>query len=584
MNGWTLTTENGTEKTFADWGICNPNRDLFNQETSTFTFTQNAEYDATPIAAYKSLVTIKMDGAIKFRGRLIDVEPDASSRAESISYMIADVWFDLKNSVFQKTCKILSNPLDAASPLTDIYSSHFLMNLSATGVAQTIPEQLNEVLQYAKDNGAEMQFNVSPLPELFLPFDEVTEIPCSEAIVRELKWCPDVSTWLDFTTTPPSLNARRRADCAVKTIDVKTVKVLGKIKIVPRYDLLVPSVVIKYERVNELDGVSWLDFGVDAVPANATGRELGALVATINLEGTVASTALATVESTAFDISNKEWWKIKCPELAADSIKDLAITDATREGGLPLEFVNGQIADWMPGIVEEELVEAVASYKQMAEDGITPLKVVTGQTVHTRIRSTNLVSGTYRTESVSVAGESAPVGLAQALYVAASTLHYDGTITIQEDECSGSISIGDVLNIVNGRKEWATMNAQVQSLSEDIDSGTTTIRIGPPKFLGRDEIMALLKVTRQRRRYTPTSAFTSGRSASANREVSLGRSTPRENSVSGQPNYDKFTIGQNIVIDVADLLGRGAKFEEESVCVNGEQWFRKFLCTPRYKK
>src|SRR5690606_833127 len=72
--------------------------------------------------------------------------------------------------------------------------------------------------------------------------------------------------------------------------------------------------------------------------------------------------------------------------------------------------------------------------------------------------ATNATTGTYTTVESSLPGEAAPVGLAQFLYDATSELHWEGSLSMIEDEVGGTApGLGQVLNLTNGHPAWATM-------------------------------------------------------------------------------------------------------------------------------
>lgn len=104
---------------------------------------------------------------------------------------------------------------------------------------------------------------------------------------------------------------------------------------------------------------------------------------------------------------------------------------------------------------------------------------------------TNADTQTYSQLTSWSAGEPAPTGYAKALHEALDQLHFQGTATITEDECSDLLPTGCVFNTSDGNPDWHTMNALVTSVDEDIDRGTTVVRFGPPPYLSlelREEI------------------------------------------------------------------------------------------------
>jgi len=110
---------------------------------------------------------------------------------------------------------------------------------------------------------------------------------------------------------------------------------------------------------------------------------------------------------------------------------------------------------------------------------------------------TNGETGTYTQLSSEKPSEPIPVGLAKIIYDGLSVLHYDGTISTTEPECSGLVSPGNVLNLTGGANAgWAAMNAQINEVTENVDAGKTTIRVGPPKHLSASQLVDWIRAIR----------------------------------------------------------------------------------------
>lgn len=75
-----------------------------------------------------------------------------------------------------------------------------------------------------------------------------------------------------------------------------------------------------------------------------------------------------------------------------------------------------------------------------------------------------------------------PNELANALFLSHQKLHYDGSLTfVSQDPGSMGNLMGNMLNLTGGRTEWASMEAIIQSVSEDMRTGHTTINFGSPR-------------------------------------------------------------------------------------------------------
>ena len=94
--------------------------------------------------------------------------------------------------------------------------------------------------------------------------------------------------------------------------------------------------------------------------------------------------------------------------------------------------------------------------------------------------------------------EAAPVGLAGQYYLSLLTPFWDGSLTTHEQECSGSLRPGLVLNLLNGQTAWATMNAQIQEVRETLYTGETTATFGLPGHLMPQNFATFIQMTRRR--------------------------------------------------------------------------------------
>lgn len=92
-----------------------------------------------------------------------------------------------------------------------------------------------------------------------------------------------------------------------------------------------------------------------------------------------------------------------------------------------------------------------------------------------------------------------PSDLASSYYLALLTLQYEGTIVTRGEDVRGDCKVGNAVNLLNGRAAWATMRGVVQSVTEDIDSGATTIDFGPPERLPAEDFVAQLLFVRRKR-------------------------------------------------------------------------------------
>lgn len=89
-----------------------------------------------------------------------------------------------------------------------------------------------------------------------------------------------------------------------------------------------------------------------------------------------------------------------------------------------------------------------------------------------------------------------PTGLAANYRAGLSTLQYAGSFAIEEEECAQTVHPGHLVNITGGLTAWATMAAQVQEVIEEIDTGRTTVVVGPPEHIQINDLVEILRIAR----------------------------------------------------------------------------------------
>lgn len=143
--------------------------------------------------------------------------------------------------------------------------------------------------------------------------------------------------------------------------------------------------------------------------------------------------------------------------------------------------------------------------------------------------------------------ESAPIGLAASYYASLLNPFWEGVVITHEAEVSGNLRPGKLLNLVNGATAWATMNAPIQQIEEDLFNGITRATFGTPQHLAPQTFAYLNSLTARR------ALVTSGLAA-VNFPGSGGNSCPQGlnpatkkllNTVGGSPTAVGTGIGSN---------------------------------------
>lgn len=92
-----------------------------------------------------------------------------------------------------------------------------------------------------------------------------------------------------------------------------------------------------------------------------------------------------------------------------------------------------------------------------------------------------------------------PGNLAAEYYPSLLTPHYEGQLVTKGADIRGDIWPGHVLNLTNGRADWATMRAVVQVVQENLTTGETTVEFGPPEQLPAQDFVDQLMFIRRAR-------------------------------------------------------------------------------------
>ncbi len=571
---WTLQSPTAT-KSFDSWGLTDPTLELTSQSPDLCTFThEGAPYDSTPLFPYLSRITIfRPDGIRWFTGVVIQTQRVGSPGAEGLRYRVAGPWWHLTKTVYQVISQFLASqhPTTIAGELW----SRIILNMNNAGQRISPREQITLILQYAIAAGAPFQIGTikldvnlgAGLVDVQVPFREVRAITCAQAIREELRILPDAVCYFDYKTNPPTFHCVREAYLTPVAIDVSDGALVESHTVNPREDLVVPAVVIQYLQQTDVDGVTYNTPIIDIAPATATGQELGALVAAIDLKGAKVSSTKATVYAedltaifTGSQAAQRAWLRRRLHWLddryvnlslpSVPSVSDPTtdpVTPISLAAVLPHIITEGSVPEWFPYDFQVVRLKFDLIYDQyagaIASPDANPVTIPTGalltdqnyrHPVTLDVIMTNAPLGwqTYsQAESVDPA-EPVPVGLAAYMYHALGTLTYEGDVSVIEEEVTGLISQGNSLNFTGGRPEWATMAAPIQSLSVDIAKGRTTARFGWPQQLGVQDLIEWLRALRPVQRQTATSEITTGISASDG-EISFPRNQTRHDQTDG---------------------------------------------------
>ena len=124
------------------------------------------------------------------------------------------------------------------------------------------------------------------------------------------------------------------------------------------------------------------------------------------------------------------------------------------------------------------------------------------------------------------------VNMAQDYYNTLLTPWFEGQVTIKQQECSNVWHAGMLAEFTGGRADWATANGVVQLVSQELMTGLTTLRFGPPAMLGiADWLKTALAGTILRQSSPPATGC--GSSSSDGTSNVTGGMTPQKMTLCG---------------------------------------------------
>ena len=508
---------------------------------------------------------------------------------EGVVYQFGGPWYDLDSTPFQQAYKEYAGTWPA---MTTLYASDVFLFQQIDGStvkALTNGETITEILTYCLSvvpSGESAPFQIGTIsPAVPLNTYQARDLKCSEAIHHCMRASPDCAVQFDYSTIPPTLNIRKRSSLTAKSVTFADEIKNERIRLTPRYDLQPDGIIVRFKTNSQHDEKTLVATTVQKYPLDCADGGRGTVVMTVDLEGYRLSTLKGSLECVAFT-DDRTWWQSHFAELKTtktrrfrtggaagltytDEDTGLSVTLAAttikdKDGNnvslatYPNVLVDGAaIAPWMvlgdssPVIGIKATITAEISCKEYDVEASGNAETSTNgrllskylrKQIEAHVTLTNGVTGYYSTVGSLESGEPVPAGMAQAIYVGLALLQYQGTFSVVEAECSTAVRPGDVLNITNGRAEWATMKALVQQVSKDYGLGKTAITIGPAAHLSAGDLTQLFLVNRHRFSWRNPHSQATGLGGGTSANGTLGSKTPGTNTLPGLKEPAKATV------------------------------------------
>lgn len=364
-----------------------------------------------------------------------------------------------------------------------VWSSNLVLNQDKNGNSIGFKKQLKEIFDFAADRCGIDYTDLTGGQAL--PFDEVRDLSCAQAVNRVLRWFPKKIVRFDYSGDTPNLElADPSAASWVSGID--------KSSIVRTYNAHpIAGVYLETVTTGDENGVAYRNIGYQKYPANADPTAVDCLHATIQLAGGSSSASYESFkthcESDVWEES-VGWWIRKHPRLAkfqtnqvqliehsSDDHADCPrIADASVEElqkfGLKAKVVKfvAHVNTKLPDEEEEDLILQMQFVMSNAEDDKTYTRQIGGS---------------------STSGETIPTGLAQAIYE-------DRSQALQSLKCLARL--GSAFPKVGETYEGLIL----QSFEVDPYELTAECNFGQPEHLSPDDMAGIMTGFRNRIRST----------------------------------------------------------------------------------
>lgn len=535
---WYLSYKN-IKKTFAEWHLFNVHRRTINQGVDTFSFQIEV---GQPAFDCDETIDVFRDDERYFSGKITQIPCAYSTQSAYKTYIVSGTYGYLQHLVFQQPWQYLKS--DANDETVPINRSLCILGQDETGKPITAKQCIAAIIAYAKAHKIPIECGSITGFDFYFPCETIKDCSCAESLQKILHWAPDAVVWMDYAAKIPTIHFSRHASLKTTTLDFSK---LSEFSLIPRNDLKISSVVLKYEHTHSNENGSWKTTTVDAYPQSATGEELNALVLTIELEGSRTHIQEQWIAVDPIKTNSIDWWKQHFPTLASIPSDKIHITDIKRSTELPNELIEGAIAPWMRCNADYETITAQLSY---TTDNVS----VENQPIALKLCSTDAVTKTYRKFVCFNAGVEPPKQLAKTLYESTRCLQHEGSLKFIQNEIVPSF-MGQTINLIHGNSAWENLQLPVQEENIHLDSGTTWLKFGAPKQLGPNDLVQLMHTNRTRHITEDVNARFATR-ACGHTKTYFPHKTPLLNSSQQAGQYSQLIVGnasKKIRLDVSQI-------------------------------
>lgn len=551
MSTWSLRYDDASPspvtQTLAAWGISNAVLSLRSFEASTLTFDVAGDLDAAALFAYGESVTLLQDSTVRFKGKIRQVPRRGNGHTEAMSYTAEDVLGDLDRRFYFQPWQAFTVGGGSVGSVDAPAAVLFSLNLGAT---------LLDIVDAAATAGIAIQSGTATGMSITPRKQDAASVTYLGALKAAARYVPDVCTVVDYTTTPPTLNFVRRGNAT--SVNVPVLDGVDNFNAQPLHDQKLNGVFITYRILHTIDDQQWTEIVGDVYPEGTTLNDENILAADVNLTGRAESRHITAqaLTSRVIDAESFTWWERHLPWLADRNEAATLADGETSSESLTRELLTGAVPAWT-GSGGQVTVKALFN-------GVVNGNIYVNKVLEVSVAATDLASGTYyqTTTSGSTPAETVPSGIAEHLYSALSTLHWQGNLSQVLSELTFDVKPGHVVNFTGTDiSALTTAAAQVQEVTLDIDAGERSLSFGPPGFVSFSDLLELSRLINSITQGDRSAEQTSGTPTAG---VSTGPAlTPQANNAP-TPDYEPHpfkvtrvgTTGNNFRVEAGTYAGR----------------------------
>lgn len=611
MTYWTLTY-NGTEKPLAAWGIkADLSLSFRNKEKDSLTLNTTEPFDpAAAQFAWSQPAILRRDrtfsggvysgGSIVFQGYIGEVRMSASGARQAIGYTIYGVWWLLERLIFKQTrqtfggWRVPGQPLSGAT-LTTLFVAESYLGEDYQELMATGNYTLTEILNWANEcynptkrgatSGRDNSQDVLAIGgidcNVIFPKTRAQNVSCAECIVQVLRYFPTTVTWVDYTTTIPTLWLKDISNLSQVNITLATDQE-KEVALAPRYERRLNGVIVCYKQVDTYDGQSYEILYKDVYPPATTDWTPDTLTHICELAGqkvthiqaTVAVLPLAPAFSATAATRAAFWTALDAtlqdPLIDPASILVAAPSSVVDENGAAVNtslFPNillpgtagaqsSQLYSWMqntspagPVYWVHATISVTVSFNRYRDPGHNGVPTAATRVLNHRVILTNATSQTYSAVASLDTGEGVPpcyngttvttTSVAYNLYNSLALLQYSGSIPFVAGASRADMSVGKILNATGPNHTFSGL--LIQAVTMRPQTGEVTVEFGPAARLDAPALIELWRMTRVRTLYNLPSGRSSG-AAPADSSIDQTATGHKENSTHSVPDYQGLVI------------------------------------------